>query len=531
MKKLRHKIQYSIALAGLLLLYNSSTYALSIVQTPFNKIPITAVKPSLQDILKPILIATPITSSCSKIYPAPELFYTGKSEGTVGGVDYIYYSLAINNKEAYPDSLFAASSSLPPCGLNTSASRTWAQIYDQNENYLYGFCALSSGSQLDGLWFAQKKTDPAPGMVHVILKDRLCNKEYKSAPVSLVDVSVASDAPVIEGIGLVPKTFINQTNGLATTGAGHPINVKDAPFGNSLRFIGNLDRLRGLGITRYAIGYCDMESYACGPLFGTGFNLTEWKFVDDVRTNYFWNATLGKYVLQQESPTEIFNDGTNIYKTYPVPSASLNWYFDNLLFDWVTQGTVKVPSGLYKMHLFGFNGPTLANIISVSPSDSTMVVRVDNTPPNISINSISYKSSPVSSCSIVNLDNAADSIEFNITANDPDGYLLNYNVRGEYGDNQTLSCVAKDYASYLAAGSAGPKWSGVSATNQSCSGFPQSCAYSYHISGWDRAIDGYQNIHYVDYFKTLTIQVPSRLILTTPTIPLLIGKKLDACGK
>lgn len=529
MKKLIQKMHHFIALIALLFIYNNGICATSIIKAPFEKIPITSLKPSISEILKPVLI--PVTPSCSKIYPDLEVFFTGKSEQKVDGVDYVYYSLVINNKEAYPDSLFAASPSLPPCGLNTSAARTWALIYNQSDEYLYGFCALSSGSQLDSLWFAHKKTDPAPGMVYVVLKDRLCNKEYKSAPVSLADNPVAIDAPVIAGIGLVPKTFINQTNGLATTGAGHPINVKDAPFGNSLRFIGNLARLRSLGVNQFAVGYCDMDLHGCGALFGSGFNLSEWKFIDDVRTNYFWNTTLGKYVLQQESPTEIYNDGTNIFKTYPVPSASLTLYFENLLFDWITQGTVKVPSGLYKIHLFGFNGPNIfTNLVPLLPNDSTMVVKIDNTLPNITINSISYKGSPVSSCSIVTLDNASDSIEFNITATDPDGYLLNYNLRGEYGDNQTLSCVAKDYAGYLADGNSGPKWPGVTSTDQSCSGFPKSCAYSYHISGWDRAIDGYNNIHYVDYFKTLTIQVPSKLIVT-PIITTITGKKLESCGK
>jgi hypothetical protein len=531
MKKLRQKMHYVIAFMVMLFMYNNGICAVSIIKDPFEKIPVTSIKPTLQEILKPIVLP-PITPSCSKVYPEPELFYTGKYEKTVGGVDYVYYSLAVNNKEVYPDSLFAVSPSLPPCGLNNNASRTWALLYDEEDAYLYGFCALSSGSQLDSLWFAHKKTDPAPSMVRIVLKDRLCNKEYKSARVSLAEIPVAADAPLISGIGLVPKTFINQTNGLATTGAGHPINVKDAPFGNSLRFVGNLARLRSLGVTQFAIAYCDMDAYGCGALFGSGFNLDEWKFVDDVRTNYFWSTTLGKYVLQQESPTEIYNDGTYIFKTYPVPSASLDWYFDTLLFDWITQGTSKVSSGLYKIHLFGLSGPSLMNLVTLSPSDSTMVVRIDNTPPNITINSISYKGSPVSSCSIVNLDNASDSIEFNITATDPDGYLLNYNLRGEYGDNQTLSCVAKDYAGYLAEGHSGPKWSGVSPNaSQSCSGFPRSCAYAYHISGWDRAIDGYQNIHYVDYFKTLTIQVPSRLIVMPLILSTTAGKKLETCRK
>lgn len=503
-----------IVLAILLFIYNINAIAISPIDISFEKIPINSPVPLITEIPKPLL-TIPIVPLCNETFPEPELFFTGKTEKTVNGVEYIGYSLSINNREDYPDYLFSESPSLPPCGLNTSASRTWALIYDENDDYLYGFCALSSSDQLDGLWFAHKKADPAPTLVNVVLKDRLCDKEYASAPISLGEITVASDAPVIAGIGLVPRTFINQANGLATTGTGHPINVLDAPFGKSLRFMGNIDRLRSLGVTRYAIGYCDMDEYDCDAVFTSGFDVDEWQFVEDVRTNYFWSTIKGKYILQRESPTEIFNNGVYIFKTYPVPSASLDWYFENLLFDWITHGTVKVASGLYKVHLFGFSGANInTDLVNISPNESTLVVRIDNTPPVMSINSISYNGSPVSSCSIVTLGSASDSIEFNITATDPDNYLLRYVLKGEYGDNETLTCVSETYAGYLADGHSGPGWSGASpSTTYSCDGFPKSCAYSYHISGWDRAINGYNKIHYVDYFKTLTIQVPSMIML------------------
>ncbi len=533
MNTILKKSQYLLALLILLSLSQiaqSALPTLSIPTTPFIKIPVTAISPSLQDLLKIPPTLPPAVNVCQFNYPVPEVFFTGQSEQKVNGVDYVYYSLTINNKEAYPDGMFTEAPTLPPCGANTNSARTWALIYDQNDNYIYGFCALGAASQLDSLWFSKKKTDPAPGPVHVILKDRLCNKEYKSAPVAVDQLPVVSGAPVISGIGLVPRTFINQTTGLATTGASDAITVKDSPFGSGLRFIGNIERLRSLGVVSYGIGYCDMAKYTCAALDSGSFNVAHWSFVNDPRTNYFWNSTTGKFVLQQDSPTEIYNDGTYLFRTYLMPSAILSWYFNNLLFDWSTDGTVKVPSGLYKVHLFGFNGPTLANLMVIPSTESTLVVKIDNTPPTFKINSISYKGSAVSSCSIVTLEKATDPIEFNITASDPDGYLLSYTLQGEYGDNQIHSCASETYTSYLAGGHTGPSWSGVSSLAQNCSNIPKSCAYSYHISGWDRAINGYNYIHYADYFKTLTIQVP--LQLTIPITPILTREKTGVvCGK
>ena len=512
MKKILLMTYRLMALILLLFVYNVNVFALQSKEvfdvSIIDAIPIASAVPSFAELLEPVPGFYLLT--CNKTFPEPELFFNEKTVVTIGGVEYIRYFLSINNKEDYPDYLFVASPDLPPCGFNNSASRTWVSFYDEVDDYLYGFCALSSADNFDGLWFAHKKTAPPPTQVSVVLKDRLCNKEYKSALIALEEITIASDAPVMAGIGLVPRTFINQANGLATTGSEHPIDVLDAPFGKSLRFMGNIDRLRSLGVSQYIMGYCDMGQHDCDALFSGGFILDEWKFIEDVKSNYFWNTSTSKYVLHRESPTEIFNSGPYILKAYSVPSPAIAWYFENLLFDWITQGSVKVPSGLYKVHLFGFMEQNLNPIlVNISPDESTMVVRIDNTPPVMSINSISYNGAPVNSCSIVTLANASDSIEFNITATDPDGYLFNYALKGEYGDNEHLPCVYEDYAAYLANGHSGPGWSGASpSANYSCGPFPKTCAYSYHISGWDRATNGYHKIHYVDYFKTLTVQMP-----------------------
>ena len=114
MKKLLQMIRHLVALTVMLFLYSSHVFALSIIDDPFEKIPIASPVPTPTEILIippdfPILPPIfPILPSCNETFPDPELFYTGRTERTVNGVDFIYHSLAINNKEEYPDYLFAS---------------------------------------------------------------------------------------------------------------------------------------------------------------------------------------------------------------------------------------------------------------------------------------------------------------------------------------------------------------------------------------------------------------------------------------
>jgi len=652
----------------------------------------------------------------------------GTENYTANGNAWVRYLLTVVNRHEYPDSLFSPAPDLPPCGLNTNSSRTWVNILDQDDNYIYGFCALGSAEDLGGLWFAVAAGTDPPSAVRVILNDRLCEKEYRSELVeinpglysppptadleiqsrwaasppvidgvasisewsdagnlSLYDtmgrqqgimyvknddsalyilldmtgdssagtnpnddysgiafdigldgfkspyvdlryataagtetlgiqwvmsengwtgltptshseyqegfgstislsgshkffeykldfseigidfedvlanpgeifqarlsvdavsyqpafsvhypshyssfaspmVRVALDlralivgtgAPIISGIGLVPKTYIDQTTGLATTGTGHQIDVTDAPFGKHLRVIGNLDKLRSNGVEYYVIAYCNMGVHACNGINSGMFNLNEWEFVEDARTNYYWNNSEGRFILDSVSPDVIYDDGTLVLKGYPVPSGFLDWYFPNLLFDWRTTGTVSVTSGLYKMHLFGFRFAPDLTFVNTPDDESTMVVRIDNTYPQMRVNSISHGGTVVDACAIIRLENVTDQLVFNVSAYDPDGYLHDLNLHALYGDNQSFTCHTETYSDYLTDGGTGPEWFGAfPSANYVCQGDPAvghwdtTCGYTFCISGWDRAINGYGRIHWNVGHKTITILMP-----------------------
>lgn len=128
------------------------------------------------------------TSSQSECYhelPKPDLKYTGSEDYTVRGQVYTRYKLEVTNSSDFPDEFFAPAPHLTPCGLNTNASRTWVDIYDNHNNRLYGFCALSSSDSLNSIWFARPKGIPPPESVYIELKDRECNNTYTSNLVSI----------------------------------------------------------------------------------------------------------------------------------------------------------------------------------------------------------------------------------------------------------------------------------------------------------------------------------------------------------
>lgn len=97
-----------------------------------------------------------------------------------GGKQWKRYNLMVFNYEVYPNTMFAAAPSLPPCGQNTNASRTWVEIMDQSGKRLYGFCALGSNTDLTKLWFALEADIIPPSWVYVVLNDRQAGKTYKS---------------------------------------------------------------------------------------------------------------------------------------------------------------------------------------------------------------------------------------------------------------------------------------------------------------------------------------------------------------
>ena len=138
-----------------------------------------------------------IQPECEATYPTPELqFKTHEVYSTDAGT-FVRYRMTVANRAAYPDELFASAPDLPACGLNTNASRTWVDIFDNNNARVYGFCSFNEAENLDLLWFAEPLGAPAPPSVSIELNDRRCGNTYRSntLPIPPYETLTPTDTP------------------------------------------------------------------------------------------------------------------------------------------------------------------------------------------------------------------------------------------------------------------------------------------------------------------------------------------------
>jgi phage replication-related protein YjqB (UPF0714/DUF867 family) len=118
--------------------------------------------------------------------PVPLVTFNGSESYTVSGKTFMRYKLSVENRSEYPSEIFAPAPSLPPCGSNTNSSRTWVRIYNATNNqYIYGFCALSSPQLLNSIWFAVEQGNTPPASVYVSLIDRETERTYRSNRVTI----------------------------------------------------------------------------------------------------------------------------------------------------------------------------------------------------------------------------------------------------------------------------------------------------------------------------------------------------------
>lgn len=127
-----------------------------------------------------ILVLTTQGVASAPVLPNPILYFLGPEYVEISGKQMIRYHFDVLNKDIYPDDMFAKSPSLPPCGNNTQAARTWVDLYDQAGKRLNGFCALGKSADLNKIWFALEVDKIPPSYIYIELNDRKTATKYKS---------------------------------------------------------------------------------------------------------------------------------------------------------------------------------------------------------------------------------------------------------------------------------------------------------------------------------------------------------------
>lgn len=123
---------------------------------------------------------SPYQATPQTVLPNPVLYLSTSEVYTANGQTFVRYRFDVDNKSAYPDTMFAPAPGLPPCGLNKNSSRTWIDFFDQSGKRLYGFCALGKAADLNKLWFAIKDDEIPPSWVYIEMTDRQTGTKYKS---------------------------------------------------------------------------------------------------------------------------------------------------------------------------------------------------------------------------------------------------------------------------------------------------------------------------------------------------------------
>ena len=135
---------------------------------------------SLLTVVTLILVFAVQGVASAPVLPNPIIYFLGPEYVEISGKQMIRYRYDVENKNVYPDEMFAASPNLPPCGTNTKAARTWVDLYDQTGKRLNGFCAFGKSSDLSKIWFALEADKVPPSYIYIELNDRKTNTKYKS---------------------------------------------------------------------------------------------------------------------------------------------------------------------------------------------------------------------------------------------------------------------------------------------------------------------------------------------------------------
>src|SRR5581483_10262633 len=138
---------------------------------------------------------------------------------------------------------------------------------------------------------------------------------------------------------------------------------------------------------------------------------------------------------------------------YTLLNPGLEYSIDDLLIQFSTYG---LDTGLHKFRVDFFKAD---GITPVPSAPQVLALYIDNSVPEVNINSITHGGTDVAACAIEKIGAGTDGLGFHVTANDPQGNLRAWSFVATYGDNQSTSIYSQVYETAV---SPGADWAGVS---------------------------------------------------------------------
>jgi hypothetical protein len=299
---------------------------------------------------------------------------------------------------------------------------------------------------------------------------------------------------VFTRVGVIGVNQID-TSGPAASGYARPDanpaapNSSDAnaPFGSTLDIAGWVGQLAD--VYRYKVQY--------------SLDGVTWSDVSDPLSNTYYEFALGGGTWRTISMGPFTEGGqANVYKLPYVEQPAVPWIFPDLIARWDTS---KVANGLYTLRVQGFKvdstGTTLvpSTALIIDPAFGQLKLRVDNTPPEVSIGAITYvppigPSHPVSVCEIVAFSGGRLDVTF--TARDTQGHLRSVALNALFGHNQATPIPTDGVSEYSAHINPTRHWDGgvFTVSYDSATFTPAvmpTCAYEFRLQVSKRTTNGY----------------------------------------
>ncbi|MCP3875517.1 MAG: right-handed parallel beta-helix repeat-containing protein [Desulfobacteraceae bacterium] len=306
---------------------------------------------------------------------------------------------------------------------------------------------------------------------------------------------------VFTTVGNVPISEITQTGydqiGLANVSDGaasdlHIPKYVDAPFGSSL-WISGLFGSNDTNIQYYQILAGKWDT-------GNPPDPGDYAPLEDLLTKVLYTINPDGTVSSQRISIGPLPNPANLKGLY-MRTETGYWAHRDLKVVWNTSG---IPNGRYNLKVKAYT----SSYEDATPKFvQTITLHVNNSPVEANIHEVRYDNgTPITECSIIELMDPLENLQFEITAKHPEGFLRRYELSALYGTNQDGGDVVKDqYVNYN--DGSPPIWTGVDHVSFNSEDAPSgqldpwnACAYQFHLQVWGRTTNGFNYIRY-DHFN------------------------------